>query len=78
MSRLVSLTTKQAQILREGEVSSAILGVVVGSTRVPRELLSKERNIVSGPLGLTRYSRVFLKPSLECSFGVQLGVQLSQ
>ena len=78
MSPLVSLTMEQVQRLRERRVSSAILGVDVGSTRVPRESLSKEHNIVSGPLGVTRYPRVLLKPSLECSFGVQLEVQLTQ
>ncbi len=44
MSSLVSLMIEQVQRLREGRVSSAILGVDVGSTRVSRELLAREHN----------------------------------
>ena len=44
VSPLISLMIEQVQRLHECEVSFAILGVDVGSTRVPRELLAKEHN----------------------------------
>ncbi len=44
MSSLVSLMIEKVQRLLECRVSSAILGVDVGSTRVSRELLASEHN----------------------------------
>ena len=76
VSPLISLMIEQVQRLRERGVSSAILGADVGSTRVPRELLAKEHNIVSGAykilysapeaiIGVQFWREILLRPCLR-------------
>ncbi len=71
VSPLISLMIEQVQRLRERGASSPIRGVDVGSTLVPRELLAKEHNIVSGPYKILYSAPVLafvcLHPQFCCS-----------